>query len=79
MTADEWTVAPELLWVLRRNGVPIIDHHGQTVRYASPDEALHVAANWGQFRAPTFAELEAMTEEQIIERTIRFNETAEDP
>lgn len=65
---DEFEAREVTVVRLFRNGEPIIDHHGQPVDYASFDDALHVAANWDQFRAPSCLQLKAMSDEELQRR-----------
>lgn len=53
---------------LTLNGRTIVDHHGTPMNYATEDEARFVAATWDLHRAPTYAELEAMTDDEIRRR-----------
>ena len=64
--AADWSVRPSVVWYLvNPAGVVIVDENGQPKGFASPDEALHVAANWDRFRMPTLSEVEGMTADEI--------------
>lgn len=58
---------------LYRNGKPVVDERGEPKNYASWDDACHVAANWEDFRAPTYAEIQAMSDDELTQRAFRPN------
>lgn len=66
--SDEWAVQPVQVWLLYRNGAVIRGEHGQPKTFASPDEAMHVAANWDDYRAPTIAERDAMSDDEVRQK-----------
>lgn len=72
----EFEVRTETVTVvhLYRNGEVIVDEHGKPREFGSPDEALHVSMHWDDYRALTWAELTAMTDEQVYERARRAAE-----
>lgn len=53
---------------LYRDGHLICNQDGVPSDYDSEEEAQHVAANWELYRAPTFAELRGMTDDQLIQK-----------
>lgn len=69
---DVWTaeeVQPDT-WILYRNGKEIVDDHGRPHAFPSKAAAFKVAEDWDLHRAPTFAELRAMTDEELQSRSL---------
>lgn len=55
-------------YVLVRDGKPVVDEYGNPKLFLTRAEAEHVAAHWDRYRAPTYAELKAMSDEELMRR-----------
>jgi hypothetical protein len=71
---DGWEVRIEQRTVvtLYHDGQVIVDCDGRPYEYSSTEEARHVATHWDDYRAPTFAELRAMTDEELTAKAVRY-------
>lgn len=65
---DEFEALEVTMVKLLRNGQPVVDDHGRHVLYKSLADAMRVANNWEKHRPPTYAELRAMSDEELIRR-----------
>jgi hypothetical protein len=64
----EWEVREESVYRLFRDGTLIVDERGAPRAFESEEAAWLVAANWELVQAPTYAELKAMSSEEIYDR-----------
>lgn len=68
---DEWEVEEfrdVTFYRLYRNGQVIVTADGNPFRYETREHACDTARNWERHRAPTFAELRGMSDEELMSR-----------
>lgn len=68
---NDFEVIPVTRYELWRNGgMQVVDEHGQPVNYATREEAEFVAATWEMQRAPTWGELQELTDDELRDRSL---------
>ena len=69
MPREGWSVEPITVWRIRTpDGRLIQGGYGNPCHFDSESEAQHVADNWDAYRMPTYAELQAMSDDCLMRR-----------
>lgn len=63
-----WRIKQATVYHLYRDDKPIVNSSGEPQTFDSSEEAQHVAANWDQYRAPSFHELRSMSTDDLLHR-----------